>query len=48
MFLEDFTYLKQHIWIMAMAIVIVALVKVVFQYIFRVSNTKASENSLRI
>ena len=42
-----FTYLKQHIWIMAIAIVIVALVKVVFQYIFRVSNTKASEKFVK-
>lgn len=42
-----FTYLKTHLWIMALAIVVTALVKVIFQYVFRVSNTKASETLVK-
>ena len=38
-----FEYLGKHLWIMAAAILVVALVKVVSQYGFMVSNTKASE-----
>ena len=38
-----FEYLGKHLWIMAAAILVVALVKVLSQYGFLVSNTKASE-----
>ena len=38
-----FAYLGQHLWIMAIAILAVAVVQVVSQYTFRVYNTKASE-----
>ena len=38
-----FAYLGEHLWIMALAVVVVAAVKVMSQYVFRVSNTKASE-----
>ena len=34
-----FSYLGQHLWIMAIAILAVAVVQVVSQYIFRVYNT---------
>ena len=36
-----FAYLGEHLWIMAVAVVAVAAVKVASQYIFRVSNTAA-------
>ena len=36
-------YLAEHIWIMAVAILIVAAVKVIAQYCFRVYNTKGAE-----
>jgi len=42
-----FAYLGRHLWIMALAIVIVAAVKVTSQYVFRVSNTKASETLVK-
>lgn len=42
-----FAYLGQHLWIMALAIVLVAAVKVTFQYVFRVSNTRASETLVK-
>ena len=42
-----FAYLGQHLWIMALAIVVVAAVKVASQYGFRVSNTKASETLVK-
>ena len=42
-----FSYLGKHLWIMALAIVTVAGVKVVSQYIFRVSNTAASEKLVK-
>lgn len=42
-----FSYLGEHLWIMALAIVIVALVKVLSQYLFRVSNTAASEKLVK-
>ena len=42
-----FAYLGQHLWIMALAVLIVALVQVVSQYAFRVYNTKASETLVK-
>ncbi len=38
-----FTYLGKNLWIMALAVLLIALVQVLSQYIFRVCNTKASE-----
>ena len=45
--LGGFAYLGQNLWIMALAVVAVAAVKVTSQYIFRVSNTKASETLVK-
>ena len=45
--LGGFAYLGKHLWIMALAIVAFAVVKVTSQYIFRVSNTKASETLVK-
>lgn len=42
-----FAYLGQHLWIMALAILVVALVQVISQYTFRVYNTKASETLVK-
>ena len=42
-----FEYLGKHLWIMAAAIVCVALVKVASQYFFLVCNTKASETLVK-
>ena len=42
-----FSYLGQHLWIMALAVLAVALVQVVSQYAFRVFNTKASETLVK-
>ena len=42
-----FAYLGKHLWIMGLAIVIVAAVQVASQYCFRVSNTKASETLVK-
>ena len=42
-----FQYLGQHLWIMALAVLIVALVQVISQYAFRVYNTKASETLVK-
>ena len=42
-----FAYLGQHLWIMALAVLIVALVQVISQYAFRVYNTKASETLVK-
>ena len=42
-----FQYLGQHLWIMALAVLIVALVQVLSQYAFRVYNTKASETLVK-
>lgn len=42
-----FEYLGRHLWIMAAAVMAVALVKVVAQYVFRVSNTKATETLVK-
>ena len=38
-----FAYLGEHIWIMALAILAVALIKVTAQYLFRVTNTSGAE-----
>ena len=42
-----FAYLRQHLWIMAIAIVIVAFFGVVGQYLFRVCNTKGAETMVK-
>ena len=42
-----FSYLGRNLWIMALAILAVALVQVVSQYAFRVYNTKASETLVK-
>lgn len=42
-----FAYLGQHLWIMALAIVVVAVFQVLSQYTFRVFNTKASETLVK-
>ena len=42
-----FQYLGQHLWIMAFAILAVAVVQVASNYIFRVYNTKASETLVK-
>ena len=42
-----FAYLGKHLWIMALAVLIVALVQVISQYAFRVYNTKAAETLVK-
>ncbi len=42
-----FAYLGQHLWIMALAVLAIALVQVISQYTFRVFNTKASETLVK-
>ncbi|MBQ5977956.1 MAG: ABC transporter ATP-binding protein [Oscillospiraceae bacterium] len=42
-----FAYLRQHLWILAIAIVIVAFFGVVGQYLFRVCNTKGAETLVK-
>ena len=42
-----FAYLGEHLWIMAAAILAVAVLQVASQYIFRVYNTKASETLVK-
>lgn len=42
-----FDYLKQHIWIPAAAVVVVAALQIIFQYSNRVFNTKASETLVK-
>ena len=42
-----FAYLGKHLWIMALAILVVAFFQVVSQYTFRVYNTKASETLVK-
>ena len=42
-----FAYFKTHIWILALAIMAVALVKVATQYSFRVFNTKGGETLVK-
>ncbi|MBR6704531.1 MAG: ABC transporter ATP-binding protein [Lachnospiraceae bacterium] len=45
--LGGFAYLGKHLWIMALAVVAVAAVKALAQYLFRVSNTKAAETLVK-
>ena len=42
-----FAYLGQHLWIMAIAILAIAVIQVISQYTFRVYNTKASETLVK-
>ena len=42
-----FTYLGENLWIMALAIIVVAIFKVASQYAFRVNNTKAAETLVK-
>ena len=42
-----FSYLGQHLWIMALAILVVAVFQVAGQYTFRVYNTRASETLVK-
>ena len=42
-----FAYLGRHLWIMALAVLAVALVQVASQYAFRVYNAKASETLVK-
>ena len=42
-----FAYLGQHLWIMALAILVVAAFQIIGQYTFRVYNTKASETLVK-
>ena len=42
-----FAYLGQHLWIMAAAILVIAVVQVASQYAFRVYNTKAAETMIK-
>ncbi len=42
-----FSYLGQHLWIMALAVLVVAVFQVASQYLFRVYNTKASESLVK-
>jgi len=42
-----FSYLGEHLWIMALAIIIVAAFQVISHYTFRVFNTKASETLVK-
>ena len=45
--LGGFSYLGRHLWIMALGIVIVAVIKALAQYLFRVFNTKAAETLVK-
>lgn len=45
--LGGFAYLGEHLWMMALAIVAVALVQVAAQYIFRVNNAKGTETLVK-
>jgi ATP-binding cassette subfamily B protein len=42
-----FAYLGKHLWIMALAVIAVAAVQVVSQYVFRVQNTKGAETLVK-
>ena len=42
-----FAYLGKNLWIMALAVILVASIQVLSQYFFRVSNTKASETLVK-
>ena len=45
--LGGFAYLGQNLWIMALAVIVVAACQVVSQYTFRVSNTTAAETLVK-
>ena len=45
--LGGFAYLGEHIWILALALMVVALVKVISQYSFQVCKTKAAETLVK-
>ena len=45
--LGGFAYLGRNLWVMAMAVVVVAMFQVASQYAFRVYNTKASETLVK-
>ncbi len=45
--LGGFENLRKHLWILAIAVAVVALVKVAAQYLFRVSNTMATETLVK-
>ena len=45
--LGGFEYLGRNLWIMAMAVIVVAMFQVASQYAFRVSNTMASETLVK-
>ena len=42
-----FAYLRQNLWILAVAVALVALVKVIAQYAFRLSNTMGTETLVK-
>ena len=42
-----FSYLGHHLWIMALALLVVALIRTSMQYVFRVSNTAATETLVK-
>ncbi|MCR4606663.1 MAG: ABC transporter ATP-binding protein/permease [Oscillospiraceae bacterium] len=42
-----FEYLGRHLWIMALALLAVALIRTAMQYVFRVSNTAATETLVK-
>ncbi|MBO5501423.1 MAG: ABC transporter ATP-binding protein [Clostridia bacterium] len=42
-----FAYLRDHLWILAVAVALVALVKVIAQYAFRLSNTMGTETLVK-
>ena len=42
-----FAYLGEHLWVMALAIVAVALVKAISQYLFRLTNSMAAETMVK-
>ena len=45
--LGGFSYLGQNLWIMALAVIVVAACQVLSQYLFRVSNTTAAETLVK-
>ena len=42
-----FAYLGRHLWIMALGLVIIAVIRTAMQYVFRVSNTAATETFIK-
>ena len=42
-----FAYLGKHLWIMALAVLLVAVIQVASQFLFRVSNTMAAETLVK-